>query len=732
MLTPLDEFMAKKANDYMAVVDTWRPQTRQFKYVYDEYKRWVGSPNGTEWTGRTSNAAYDTASTDCHGSDNTDDAAEDGGKLVAATIQYEVVEPLANGQRLIESVLEHKDQGVTIDQQYNMAYHPAEGESDDSIAKNREHVADIERQVKGYVTQWDKGCQTLKAQADAIAQKITGCINPKTALVDGRKILRDAVTPKPGDPNATTVNYKEMYPKATDPASTQAAAVTAADPNAPVLGPPSPGDKPFQPDPRAGGLTDKLGVMGITEPKSPLDKPPAPPDARTVPAPKLDPNTPQGKAAIDQFRSMLATKYPPDQVEAKLSEAIKGAQQDRPMVATPEPGTPERVRQSGGEAFAESWDQAGRAKDDLLGINGGDHAKEAWKGVAKGLWDMVNPDPVHQVERGIDQAKGAIDEVKSGIDNPKAFIGKHGIEIAAGIATAPVGGEGALLGTEGRALTHGLEDAAPGHPPTPHSAEPHTPVTGHAPTEPPSGPTHPTPTVDHPAPAVDHPGGDHGIPANIEHAAGLPRSADDILNDSRAAHRLERDQLDWDRGEQNLADLAAHHGVSVDELPRTPQYDIHHPTYTDKIAADHSAEIDRHTQMWEHGYNTQSVQQVLDNMDAPRQPTTDLRNELRQGLNDYGYADLINAGHSPAEAKRLAGEYAEAQFPRDPGLIPQPVIHNPDGAGGGYTRAYTYGDWQVNNALGNLTKQEKDALRAFLETQPRDAIVNIRLTDGRG
>lgn len=479
MLTPLDEFMAKKANDYMAVVDTWRPQTRQFKYVYDEYKRWVGSPNGTEWTGRTSNAAYDTASTDCHGSDNTDDAAEDGGKLVAATIQYEVVEPLANGQRLIESVLEHKDQGVTIDQQYNMAYHPAEGESDDSIAKNREHVADIERQVKGYVTQWDKGCQTLKAQADAIAQKITGCINPKTALVDGRKVLRDAVTPKPGDPNATTVNYKEMYPKATDPASTQAAAVTAADPNAPVLGPPSPGDKPFQPDPRAGGLTDKLGVMGITEPKSPLDKPPAPPDARTVPAPKLDPNTPQGKAAIDQFRSMLATKYPPDQVEAKLADAIKGAQQDRPMVSTPEPGTPERVRQSGGEAFAESWDQAGRAKDDLLGINGGDHAKEAWKGVAKGLWDVVNPDPVHQVERGIDQAKGAIDEVKSGIDNPKAFIGKHGIEIAAGIATAPVGGEGALLGTEGRALTHGLEDAAPGH---------------HAPTP-----------LDHPSPHVDHP-----------------------------------------------------------------------------------------------------------------------------------------------------------------------------------------------------------------------------------
>ncbi|WP_234799513.1 hypothetical protein [Mycobacteroides abscessus] len=712
-MTPLDEFMAKKANDYMAVVDTWRPQTRQFKEIYDEYKRWVGAPNGTEWTGRTSNAAYDTASTDCHGSDNTDDAAEDGGKLVTATIQYEVVEPLVNGQRLIESVLAHKDQGVSIDQQYNMDYHPAEGESDESIAKNREHVADIERQVKGYVAQWDKGCQTLKAQADAIAQKITGCINPKTALVDGRKILRDAATPKPGDPNATTVNYKEMYPKATDPASTQAAAVTAADPNAPVLGPPSPGDKPFQPDPRAGGLTDKLGVMGITEPKSPLDKPPPPPDARTVPAPKLDPNTPQGKAAIDKFRSILATQYPPDQVEAKLSEAIKGAQQDRPMVATPEPGTPERVRQSGGEAFAESWDQAGRAKDDLLGNNGGDHAKEAWKGVAKGLWDVVNPEPVHQVERGIDQAKGAIDEVKSGIDNPKAFIGKHGIEIAAGIATAPVGGEGALLGTEGRALTHGLED-------TPH----HLP-------EPPSGATHHAPTVDHPSPAVEHPGGgDHGIPANIEHTAGLPHSADDILNQARDTHRALRDQMDWARGEQNLADLAAHHGVSVDELPRTPQYDIHHPPYTDKLGPDHSAELDRQTQLWEHGFNTQSVQQVLDNMEATRPPSTDLRDTLRSELESHSYQALRDAGYGAGQAERLAEDYANKQFPKESGLIPQPVLHNPDGGLGGYRQPITYGDWQVNNALGSLTKQQKDIVRAWLGDQDPNAIVNIRLADG--
>lgn len=494
-MVTLDEFMAIKPNAYMAVVDSWRPRTVALKANYDDYKRWATTPNGTYWSGQFAGAAQERAADDCKGTDNADDTTEDIVKLAAATIEYEVLPPLTSGQNLVERVLQSADQGVSIDQSFTMSYTPPEGMSEETAAKNREHVKDTERQIKECVAKWEKATQTLKTQTDAARETMLSRINAKAALVDGRKILRDA---KPGEPVAETIDYKQQYPKATDPASTQAAAATAVDPHAPVFGPPSAGDKPPVDPSKLGGLTGNLGVMGITDPKSPLDKPPPPPDARTVPAPKLDPNTQQGKAAIDKFRSILATQYPPDQVEAKLSEAIKGAQQDRPMVATPEPGTPERVRQSGGEAFAESWDQAGRAKDDLLGINGGDHAKEAWKGVAKGLWDVVNPDPAHQVERGIDQAKGAIDEVKSGIDNPKAFIGKHGIEIAAGIATAPVGGEGALLGTEGRALTHGIDDATLGH---------------HAP-----------PQVEHPAPVVgDHgtlnPGPDHHVPVNSN---GLP------------------------------------------------------------------------------------------------------------------------------------------------------------------------------------------------------------------
>ncbi|WP_255783426.1 TNT domain-containing protein [Mycobacteroides abscessus] len=527
-MTPLDEFMAKKANDYMAVVDTWRPQTRQFKDIYDEYKRWVGAPNGTEWTGRTSNAAYDTASTDCHGSDNTDDAAEDGGKLVTATIQYEVVEPLVNGQRLIESVLAHKDQGVSIDQSYNMAYHPAEGESDESIAKNREHVADIERQVKGYVAQWDKGCQTLKAQADAIAQKITGCINPKTALVDGRKVLRDAVAPAAGDPNATSIDYKQQYPKTpaapTDPAAidpTMAALVPGLDPNATkaasalpqgslpeLLDAASKAKPPI--DPRVGSLTDSMVRMdpSILGRQTHVEK---------VPGQGLDPNSPAGKAAINSLRGMYQSQgLPPAQVEAKIQEALKAGGQDQYAVKFADPNAPsatpsEHVSRDFGEQFNKFTngisDAATRTVDGQIEQGkiltgqagpGAPGVAEAWKELGINAAHQVHElttDPLAAPKMGIEQAKDFI-------NSPSEFIGKNIILGTEGLATGGIGGEAAagargLLGD----LTH-------------HLPEPHTPVAGHAP-ETPSGAAHPAPVVDHPAPT----GSDH-TPISGDHSAG--------------------------------------------------------------------------------------------------------------------------------------------------------------------------------------------------------------------
>lgn len=432
--------MAKKANDYMAVVDTWLPQTRQFKEIYDEYKRWVGAPDGTEWTGRTSNAAYDTASTDCHGSDNTHDTAEDGGKLVAATIQYEVVDPLVNGQRLIESVLAHKDQGVSIAQDYKMDYHPAEGESDDSIARNRAHVADIQRQIEEYVAKWEKGCQTLKTQADATAQTITGCINPKTALVDGRKALRDAATPKPGDPSAQPANfYKDWYPKATDPASidpgagtlgdklehiknpatTPTAATAAADPNAPQYG-------PFAKD-----TIDKTKVGGLGESVTYLNRNDKPPEEHKP-------------SAAERFKT-------------DISEGIdKGVDK---LVA---PFTDLRDRLGlGDKGFWEANEEAGRRE---------------WESFKH---HMTTPP-------GADIAEG----IKHNIENPGQYFGEKLVDGGALMAGGP----------EGLLPRAGLEEAAAArlgaHPDLPSPGALHDTPAPAAHTADPSDATHPAPVVD--------------------------------------------------------------------------------------------------------------------------------------------------------------------------------------------------------------------------------------------
>lgn len=479
-MTPLDEFMAKKANDYMAVVDTWRPEAGQFKDVFDEYKRWVGAPNGTEWTGRTSNAAYDTASTDCHSSDNTNDTAEDAGKLVAATIEYEVVDPLVKGQRLIERVLEHKDRGVSIDQQYHVEYHPAEGESDDSIARNREHVADIERQIKEYVAKWEQGCQTLKAQADAAAQKITGCINPKTALVDGRKILRDAVNPTPGE-GPSTVTAASGKPHGivegmqdiagagdTKPAGTTGAE-TVADYKkwypkdaVPV------GDKNVDPA-KLGGMGSLPGVRdGSDKTSQPLQ--------RAVLRPE---QVEQFKA--DTRKLLQGQGVPADQIESRVNAAVQSAQNPHFMPDADPMRTPGQVplHNSPGDQFN---DIVGRANDEATKTIDGqiEQAKiltgqagpgapgvaEAWKDVGLGAVKQVHEltsDPLAAPKMGIEQAKEFY-------NHPGEFIGKNLIHGTEALAGGAVGGEAAagargllgdLTGTEGRALTHGLDNPHP-------------------------------------------------------------------------------------------------------------------------------------------------------------------------------------------------------------------------------------------------------------------------------
>nr|WP_050549054.1 toxin glutamine deamidase domain-containing protein [Mycobacteroides abscessus] len=543
--------MAINPNAYMAVVDTWRPQTKQFKEAFDDYKRWAGAPAGTEWTGRTANAAYEAAATDCHGSDNADDAAEDIVRLASATITHEVLPPLNNGKAMIENALRAKDQGVSIDQSFNMSYTPPEGMSEETAATNRQHVEEAERQIKEYVAKWEKGCQTLKGQADAAAQKITGCINPKTALVDGRKILRDAVGSKPGDgpatATATTVSATSGKPHGmvqgmqdiagagdTKPAGTTGAE-TVADykkwyPKDAV----NVGDKNVDPA-KLGGAGSIPGVRDNSE-RTP----------QALQRPVLRPEQVEQFKA-DTRRALYEMKVPPDQIEARVNAAVQDAQTPhfKPDAPSASPTDPKYISRDFGEQFNRFTngisDSAQRTVDGQIeqakiltgqAGPGAPGVAEAWKQVGLGAIQQAHElttDPLAAPKMGIEQAKDFY-------NNPSDFIGKNIIHGTEALATGAIGGEAAagargllgdLTGTEGRALTHGIDNGAP-HAGLNVPERLHEPVSG--PVEPPSGPTHPAPGSDHSPPTEHHtPTGD-SPDQHVPTIDVAPPSVSDISN----------------------------------------------------------------------------------------------------------------------------------------------------------------------------------------------------------
>lgn len=464
-MTTLDEFMAIKPNAYMAVVDSWRPRTAALKSNYDDYKRWATTPNGTYWSGRFATASQERAADDCKSTDNADDTTEDIVKLAGATIEYEVLPPLTSGQNLVERVLQNADQGVSIDQSFTMSYTPPEGMSEETAAKNREHVKDTERQIKNYVATWEKATQTLKTQTDAARETMLSRINPKAALVDGRKILRDAAQPKPGEQNATTIDYKQQYPKATDPASTTPAAAGSPD---------TINYKELYPKTTVDG--HQLGALGAMPGVREGD--PAKP-AKLAPT-LADRDVPAFKAMMRE--TLRNDRVPADQIEQRVNDAVKAAQAPRFMPDADPMRTPGQVplHNSPGDQFN---DIMGRASDSATKTVDGqiEQAKiltgqagpgapgvaEAWRDVginAARQAHELTTDPLAAPKMGIQEAKDFY-------NHPGESIGKNIILGTEALAGGAVGGEAAagargllgdLTGTEGRALTHGIDSSHPG------------------------------------------------------------------------------------------------------------------------------------------------------------------------------------------------------------------------------------------------------------------------------
>ncbi|EIC70344.1 GH-E family nuclease [Mycobacteroides abscessus] len=137
------------------------------------------------------------------------------------------------------------------------------------------------------------------------------------------------------------------------------------------------------------------------------------------------------------------------------------------------------------------------------GAPGSPGVAESWAKFALGTADqMANP---------LGSLPG---EVKDAVNDPAGFAGKKLFDVSSIAATGPLGGEatagargllGDLTGAETRALTHGIDDATPGHP--------SPPVADHQ-----SAPSQ----VDHSAPSGERPAGPlppHGEPGSYGYDA---------------------------------------------------------------------------------------------------------------------------------------------------------------------------------------------------------------------
>lgn len=264
--------------------------------------------------------------------------------------------------------------------------------------------------------------------------------------------MQNLAAPGPeGDPGATkaaaataggtdTINYKELYPKTT------------------VDG-------------------HQLGSVGAVPGVGNIDKTKSAKLAPTL----ADRDVPAFKDPTRQ--NLINAKVPADQIEQRVNDAVKAAQAPHFMPDADPMRTPGQVplHNSAGDQFN---DIVGRANDEATKTIDGqiEQAKiltgqagpgapgvaEAWKDVGLGAAQQLHEltsDPLAAPKMGIEQAKEFY-------NHPGEFIGKNLIHGTEALAGGAVGGEAAagargllgdLTGTEGRALTHGLDDAAPGH-----------------------------------------------------------------------------------------------------------------------------------------------------------------------------------------------------------------------------------------------------------------------------
>ncbi len=233
-------------------------------------------------------------------------------------------------------------------------------------------------------------------------------------------------------------------------------------------------------------------------------------------------------ADIESFKalarkSMIAEGVPPDQIEAKLNDAVTRTQQwmdaGMPKYVAPEP--PKPPPPGFGEGFGDRWNSTFDGIHDLLGQNGTPAMKDAWSGMLKGLSQKAQETLLFGPAAPLADAAG---EVKSFADNPAYYLGEKAADGAIAAPGMMFGPEGAAAGELGEAGAAGaIARDLPGvHPPM-------SPIEQllpdlHAPVGPPEAPLHDG-SAGHGAPdSLSTPSHSDGSVSSTHAPAGAPES----------------------------------------------------------------------------------------------------------------------------------------------------------------------------------------------------------------
>lgn len=457
----------------------WRAAATTSENLFDQHRTNVASPGGTTWEGAAKDAALDRVTNDTvvvsrqSGALREAAALADSGAHDINNAQSEAVAAITAAEDDDFSVGE--DLKVTDTRRYDIT---TIADRNKALAEHAEDIrwyADRLIQTDTHVGErlWGKAAELDGIKFDGEDEDRSASTG-RVYLVDN-KVKHDAEgKDQPGEkkPEVPAQSPGQIGPFAVPKSVEDAAKKPEAKPAGEASGP------------EAGSRTPR-SLEDMMLPGGRAD--------RNAMAPKVDPNSPEGKQIAAARQSLLASGRSPEEVERTINNVFGGANE---KYTPPEgPTAPRPDLDDGAGATLRGTEGFVR---DLLGQDGMESFKDAWKGVGSNLYETAK-DPYGTLVRGIG------DEFHAAADNPAYWAGGKLAEAGIAGATLP-------LGPEALAARGALDDVVRAG--VPHEVV-HTPT--HVDT--------PSPHVEHPAPLTSEAPAGHSAPPSAH--APLP---DDGLN----------------------------------------------------------------------------------------------------------------------------------------------------------------------------------------------------------